>query len=52
MRADQRAPGGYELHVTGAEIVQKVSESAPYPIQLKEHGVDFLLDQLYGRAWE
>ncbi len=44
VRADQRAPGGYELHVTGAEIVQKVSESAPYPIQLKEHGVDFLLD--------
>jgi len=45
VRADQRAPGGYELHVTGAEIVQKVSESQPYPIQLKEHGVDFLLDQ-------
>ncbi len=44
VRADQRAPGGYELHVTGAEIVQKVPESAPYPIQLKEHGVDFLLD--------
>ena len=45
VRADQRAPGGYELHVTAAEIVQKVSESQPYPIQLKEHGVDFLLDQ-------
>ncbi len=45
VRADQRAPGGYELHVTRAEIVQKVSESQPYPIQLKEHGVDFLLDQ-------
>ena len=25
-------------------MVQKVSESQPYPIQLKEHGVDFLLD--------
>ncbi|MBI1750112.1 MAG: asparagine--tRNA ligase [Acidobacteria bacterium] len=45
VRADQRAPGGYELHVTGAELVQKVAESEPYPIQLKEHGVDFLLDQ-------
>ncbi|HEV8385909.1 MAG TPA: asparagine--tRNA ligase [Candidatus Acidoferrales bacterium] len=44
VHADQRAPGGYELHVTGIEIVQKVPESAPYPIQLKEHGVDFLLD--------
>ncbi|MBI1737945.1 MAG: asparagine--tRNA ligase [Acidobacteria bacterium] len=45
VQADQRAPGGYELHVNSAEIVQKVSESEPYPIQLKEHGVDFLLDQ-------
>ena len=44
VRADQRAPGGFELHVTGAVIVQKVPENAPYPIQLKEHGVDFLLD--------
>ena len=26
------------------EVVQKVPESSPYPIQLKEHGVDFLLD--------
>ncbi|MCL4523315.1 MAG: asparagine--tRNA ligase [Acidobacteria bacterium] len=44
VRADQRAPGGYELHVTQAVIVQKIPESEPYPIQLKEHGVDFLLD--------
>jgi asparaginyl-tRNA synthetase len=45
VHADARAPGGYELHVTRAEIVQKVPESEPYPIQLKEHGVDFLLDR-------
>src|SRR2546423_1835189 len=44
IRAEQRAPGGYEIGVTRVEIVQKVSESTPFPIQLKEHGVDFLLD--------
>ncbi|MFZ3245645.1 MAG: asparagine--tRNA ligase [Candidatus Acidiferrales bacterium] len=43
--AEPRAPGGYELHVSAVEIVQRVSDSQPYPIQLKEHGVDFLLDQ-------
>src|SRR5271170_4164509 len=45
IQAEPRAPGGYEIHVSGAEVVQRVSESEPYPIQLKEHGVDFLLDQ-------
>jgi len=45
VRAEPRAPGGFELHVSGVEVVQRVPESAPYPIQLKEHGVDFLLDQ-------
>src|ERR1700676_840466 len=44
IRAEQRAPGGYEIGVTQINVVQKVSESQPYPIQLKEHGVDFLLD--------
>jgi asparaginyl-tRNA synthetase len=44
IRAEQRAPGGYEIGVTQINVVQKVSESEPYPIQLKEHGVDFLLD--------
>jgi asparaginyl-tRNA synthetase len=44
LRADQRAPGGYELDVTRVETVGRVPESTPYPIQLKEHGVDFLLD--------
>ena len=44
IRAEQRAPGGYEMGVTQATVVQKVAEIQPYPIQLKEHGVDFLLD--------
>jgi len=45
VRADKRAPGipgGYEIGITGLEIVQSVE--GEYPIALKEHGVDFLLD--------
>ncbi|MFZ0635527.1 MAG: asparagine--tRNA ligase [Candidatus Acidiferrales bacterium] len=45
IHAELRAPGGYELHITGVHVVQRVAESDPYPIQLKEHGVDFLLDK-------
>ncbi len=45
IRADERAPGGYEMQVTRVEPVQRIPESDPYPIQLKEHGVDFLLDR-------
>src|SRR5580658_8893008 len=45
IQAEPRAAGGFEIHVSGIEVVQRVPESAPYPIQLKEHGVDFLLDQ-------
>src|SRR5260370_1443461 len=44
IRVEPRAPGGYEIGVTTIQIVQKVPESTPFPIQLKEHGVDFLLD--------
>ncbi|MGA8593967.1 MAG: asparagine--tRNA ligase [Bryobacteraceae bacterium] len=44
VRAEQRAPGGYELDVESAELVQRVSEEKPYPITPKEHGVDFLMD--------
>ena len=44
VRADKRAPGGYELDVLDIEVVQRVPESAPYPITLKEHGVDFLME--------
>jgi asparaginyl-tRNA synthetase len=45
IKAEPRAPGGCEMHIATVEIVQRVPESEPYPIQLKEHGVDFLLDQ-------
>jgi asparaginyl-tRNA synthetase len=45
IQAEPRAPGGYEMHVSAVDVVQKVAESEPYPIQLKEHGVDFLLDR-------
>jgi len=41
VREDHRAPGGYELTVTGLDVFQ-VSEE--YPITLKEHGIEFLLD--------
>ncbi len=42
VRADSRAPGGFEVDVTKLEVV---SESQNYPITPKEHGVDFLLDR-------
>jgi asparaginyl-tRNA synthetase len=44
VRVDKRAPGGYELDVSNVQVVQRVSESDPYPISLKEHGVDFLME--------
>lgn len=44
VRADKRAPGGYELDVEDLTVVQRVPESEPYPITLKEHGVDFLME--------
>jgi len=45
VRADKRAPGvpgGYELGITSLEIIQIAGED--YPMSLKEHGVDFALD--------
>lgn len=45
IRAEKRAPGGYEIQITAVEVVQRVPDDQPYPIQLKEHGVDFLLDR-------
>ncbi len=44
VRADKRAPGGYELDVVNVQVLQKVSETDPYPITPKEHGVDFLME--------
>jgi asparaginyl-tRNA synthetase len=42
VRADARAPGGYEIDATGLEIV---SAAQDFPITPKEHGVDFLMDR-------
>lgn len=42
VRADDRAPGGFELGVTALTIVG--ASPLDYPIQPKEHGIDFLLD--------
>jgi asparaginyl-tRNA synthetase len=44
VRADKRAPGGFELDVEDIDVIQRVPESDPYPITLKEHGVDFLME--------
>jgi asparaginyl-tRNA synthetase len=44
VRADKRAPGGFELDVENVEVIQRVPESNPYPITPKEHGVDFLME--------
>ena len=44
IRAEPRAPGGHEMDIEAAEIVQRVPESDPYPITPKEHGTDFLMD--------
>ncbi len=41
VKEDDRAPGGYELGVSKVELLAAAEE---YPIQPKEHGVEFLLD--------
>lgn len=41
-REEPRAPGGFEIQVTGLEVINRAE---PYPISLKEHGVDFLADR-------
>jgi asparaginyl-tRNA synthetase len=41
VRADERAPGGFELGLTDFRVVQLAGE---YPIALKSHGVDFLME--------
>src|SRR3989475_10826710 len=41
VRADERAPGGYELDVTGVEVLQ-IAQA--YPITPEEHGFEFLMD--------
>ncbi len=42
VRADTRAPSGYEIDVKRFEIV---GDSHDYPVTPKEHGVDYLLDR-------
>jgi asparaginyl-tRNA synthetase len=42
VRADERAPSGFELTLTDIETIQNPTEE--YPIGKKEHGIDFLLD--------
>lgn len=44
VRADKRAPGGYELDVNDVRVVEKVPVDDPFPISLKEHGPDFLME--------
>ena len=42
VRAEPRSPGGFEMGVTHLEIIG--TSPIDYPIQPKEHGIDFLLD--------
>jgi asparaginyl-tRNA synthetase len=44
VRADSRAPSGFELDVEDVEIVHLVPIDAPFPITPKEHGTDFLME--------
>jgi len=44
VRADARAPSGFELDVEDLTVTQRVDDATPYPIQLKEAGVDFLME--------
>jgi len=41
VREDARAPGGVEIDVSGAYVLQNAHD---YPITPKEHGTEFLLD--------
>jgi asparaginyl-tRNA synthetase len=49
VREDKRAPGGYELLLDDLAVI---NDSSDYPIQPKEHGVEFLFDnrQLHLRS--
>jgi asparaginyl-tRNA synthetase len=44
VRADERAPSGFELDVLDVQVTQRIADDTPYPIQLKEAGVDFLME--------
>src|SRR5438270_11067780 len=34
VRADKRAPGGFELDVSNVQVLQRVAENEPFPISL------------------
>jgi len=42
VKAEPRAPGGYELDATGLKVIH---EAHDYPITPKEHGIEFLMDR-------
>ncbi len=44
VRADPRAPSGFELDVHDIAVHHRVPDETPFPITLKEHGVDFLME--------
>ena len=41
VKAEPRAPGGFELDATGLKVIQ---EAHDYPITPKDHGIEFLMD--------
>lgn len=41
VRKEDRAPSGFEIDLKDLELIQKATE---YPIQKKNHGIEFLLD--------
>ncbi|MGE0709624.1 MAG: asparagine--tRNA ligase [Planctomycetota bacterium] len=43
VRADERAPGGYEVEGDDVEVISTVKEE--FPIALQDHGIDFLLSK-------
>jgi len=42
VREEPRSPSGYELTVTGVDIIQITED---FPITPKEHGIDYLMDR-------
>lgn len=42
VRKEPRAPGGFEMDLTDIKLV---TEAENYPLQKKDHGIDFLLSQ-------
>ncbi len=44
VRADARAPGGFELDIQDVTVLQAVDAAHPYPITPKEHGIEFLME--------